>query len=77
MEVDIARKRIALTMRLDDVPGEESNVRVARNSGATNQKDNRGRHSRDHKKSAKQPESPNGTMAELFLEAKLKQSKKP
>jgi len=84
MEVDIARKRIALTMRLDDVPGEESNVRAARNSGASNQKDNRnhenknrGRHSKDHKKSAKQAESPHGTMAALFLEAKLKQSKTP
>lgn len=39
MEVDIARKRIALTMRLDDVPGEESKPKSqsrsqSRNDGA-------------------------------------------
>ena len=82
MEVDIARKRIALTMRLDDVPGEENNARAACNSGAVNQKDNRRhenknhrRHSKDHKKSSNHTQSQNGTMAELFLEAKLKQEK--
>ncbi len=77
MEVGIARKRIALTMRLDDVPGEENSARPKRNGG---QKDN-AQHARksnrksNNKKSAKPAQSENGTMAALFIEAQMKKNK--
>ncbi|MFO8141366.1 MAG: Tex family protein [Marinobacter sp.] len=38
MEVDIPRKRIALTMRMDDQPGAESSAKPARSGGKTGDK---------------------------------------
>jgi uncharacterized protein len=88
MEVDIVRKRIALTMRLDDVPGEDNNARSSR--GADNKagqntysnKGDRSRKQRDNKQhfkggnvSSKSSQSQNGTMAALFIEAQQKKLK--
>ncbi|WP_428241224.1 Tex family protein [Gynuella sp.] len=62
MEVDVARKRIGMSMRLDDQPGEEKseNKPGNRNSG-------KGRQS--------QP-APSNTMAALFAKAQNKQKKR-
>ncbi len=61
MEVDAPRKRIALSMRLDDVPGQEAKTPAAQRP-ATNPKINT-------------PPPPTGTMAALFNQAL--QKKKP
>ena len=73
MEVDIARKRVALTMRMDDEPGEKTSApsgdqaRRVRNS---NKKTDRS--SRSNQSSAAPA---NGTMAALFAQAKQKKKK--
>jgi uncharacterized protein len=80
MEVDISRKRIALTMRLDDVPGEKDNAKSARNS-RRNDNAAKSRKQRDDKPcsnsgNAKPSQTQNGTMAALFIEAKQKKQQK-
>lgn len=88
MEVDIVRKRIALTMRLDDVPGEDHNAKASRNASQDADQSNRSnragqfRKQRDHKSRAKDKnsgsgssQSQNGTMAALFIEAQQKKLK--
>lgn len=61
MEVDAARKRIALSMRLDDVPGQESKVSSPNRPAA--------------KQPSPSAPAQNGTMAALFNQAM--QKKKP
>ncbi len=87
MEVDIARKRIALTMRLDDVPGEDNSVKSPRNSRGTNQNarsdnDGKSRKQKTNKQrsyggdaDSKSLSNQNGTMAALFIEAQQKKKK--
>lgn len=73
MEVDIARKRVALTMRMDDEPGEKTSApsgdqaRRVRNSNKQTD-----RSSRSNQSSAAPA---NGTMAALFAQAKQKKKK--
>lgn len=77
MEVDIARNRIALTMRLDDTPGEENNVRPMRNSpGSKQPKAKQNNHRIKNNKPSKPAQSQNGTMAALFIEAQKKRDSK-
>jgi protein Tex len=85
MEVDIPRKRIGLTMRLDDVPGEENKAKSTRNapdgkSGPKRehgQKPKRGKPNHENY-SAKDNKGSggNGTMAQLFVEAQKKKDAK-
>ena len=84
MEVDIARKRIALTMRLDDVPGENNNNRSSSISNHNNDTNNAGKARKQRgiksrvkggSKDAKSSSSQNGTMAALFIEAQQKKLK--
>jgi uncharacterized protein len=76
MEVDIPRNRIALTMRLDDVPGEQNNVSPMRTSPVYKQaKANQKKHKGKKTKSTK-PANENGTMAALFIEAQRQKDKK-
>ncbi|MCV6604421.1 MAG: RNA-binding transcriptional accessory protein [Porticoccaceae bacterium] len=69
MDVDIPRKRIGLTMRLDDQPRQDNKRRPdSRNQG------NRKPQQRTQKSAASG--SSNGTMAALFTQAKNKQGKR-
>lgn len=63
LEVDAKRKRIALTMRLDDVPGEEKTKKTVTKSRGKNFSKRAGQ-SRSHP-----AEEQNGTIAALFIEA--------
>ena len=88
MEVDIPRKRIALTMRLDDVPGEENKpqTKSADNTGARRNKagnykggkaaDSKQRSRSGHSAGNNNIKPKNGTMAALFSDAQLKQLNK-
>ncbi|MFK7794552.1 MAG: Tex family protein [Gammaproteobacteria bacterium] len=85
MEVDIARKRIALTMRLDDVPGEQNTAKSSRGVNQKNRTDKAGQRrqsidnkSRSNNRSANSnsSNSQHGTMAELFIEAQQKKQKR-
>ena len=60
MEVDAARKRIALSMRLDDVPGQESKVSSPNRPAA--------------KQPSPSAPAQNGTMAALFNQAMQKET---
>lgn len=62
MEVDVPRKRIGLSMRMDDTPGEKT-------SAGDNRRQNRGQ--RNQRQAA--PPAKMGTMAALFEQAKRKQ----
>jgi len=66
MEVDVERKRIALSMRLDDVPGENSRANVTRPDRNSQAKSSRGQ----------RPSAASGTMAALFEQAKQKNGKR-
>lgn len=88
MEVDIPRKRIALTMRLDDVPGEENKpqTKSADNTGARRNKagnykggkaaDSKQRSRSGHSTGNNNIKPKNGTMAAFFSDALLKQLNK-
>src|SRR5690554_4759521 len=65
MEVDLARKRIALSMRLDDTPGEPSSDGAARSRGPR-QKEAR---------VPRQEQGKSGTFADLFAQAAQKKNK--
>lgn len=85
MEIDIPRKRIALTMRLDDVPGEENKpqAKSADNTGGKRHKagnykagggaDSKQRSRSGHSSASNDSKPKNGTMAALFSDAQLKQ----
>ena len=82
MEVDIARKRIALSMRLDDVPGEDNSAKSSRNLRGGGKSTGQSRKQRDNKSpsnsgnaSSKPSQNQNGTMAALFIEAQQKKQK--
>jgi len=64
MEVDLARKRIALSMRLDDTPGEPSSTGAGR-----------GRGSRGEARAPRQEQPKTGTFADLFAQAAQKKNK--
>lgn len=77
MEVDIARNRVALSMRLEDIPGEQNNVRSMRNSTGNKQANTKQASRRTKNKKSSQPaQSQNGTMAALFIEAQKKRDNK-
>lgn len=63
MEVDVPRKRIAMSMRMDDEPGEKVTGRPAGGAGGQGAKQAR-RHN-----SKQQAAQPSGTMAALFQQA--------
>ena len=63
MEVDIPRKRIGLTMRMDDQPGQENK----RSGGTSNNERQNTRHA-----PRQQQAQPSGAMAALFAQAKGK-----
>ncbi len=64
MEVDVARKRIGMSMRLDDTPGEKS--------GPSNNANPARRKSGGGQRAAKSAPAASGTMAALFQEAMKK-----
>ena len=66
MEVDVPRKRIGLSMRMDDVPGEKTSGEPGQRRGNKAQ--------RVQKQSQKA--APANTMAALFEQAKKKQNKR-
>lgn len=72
MEVDVSRKRIGLSMRLDDSPESK-----ASDAPRDNTRGNKGRARRQSKPQGAQARAPetNGTMAALFKEAMKKNSK--
>ena len=67
MEVDIPRKRIGLTMRMDDQPGQENK----RSGGTSNSERKNTRHA-----PRQQQAQPSGAMAALFDQAKGKKGKR-
>lgn len=82
MEVDITRKRIALTMRLDDVLADGKHQAKSKQGGHTDhqkgrrRKNNaRGSHANAANKSSPPSQQHHGTMAMLFLEAQKKKNK--
>ncbi len=70
MEVDVARKRIGLTMRLSDSAGEKSPAGERRSSGGQSRggEANRGRQARQGN-GDRQPAQPGGAMAEALRKA--------
>jgi len=62
MEVDVQRKRIGLSMRLDDQPGEGSQQGERRDRNAT-------RKTKNYNKQSQNQKSSEGTMAALFQQA--------
>lgn len=74
MEVDVPRKRVGLSMRMDDTPGEKTS---GGDRGA-----GRGRSGANHSRGganrggASKPAEASGTMAALFEQAKKKQNKR-
>ncbi|MGJ8686541.1 MAG: S1 RNA-binding domain-containing protein, partial [Spongiibacteraceae bacterium] len=70
MEIDAQRKRIALSMRLDDQASEHQSAGETRRERPAN-----GRNKVPRPTKTEQPAS-NGTMAALFAQAKQSQSRK-
>ena len=68
MEVDVVRKRIGLSMRLDDAPGERSGSNQEKHAS---RKPARGKQGQGRAGAARHSEA-NGTMAALFKEAMQK-----
>jgi uncharacterized protein len=70
MEVDIPRKRVGLSMRMSDTPGEKiDGARGARPGSAPRQSQNRSENSQPRKETATAAPS-NNAMASLFATAK-------
>jgi uncharacterized protein len=70
MEVDIPRKRVGLSMRMGDTPGEKiDGARGARPGSAPRQSQNRSENSQPRKETATAAPS-NNAMASLFANAK-------
>jgi uncharacterized protein len=70
MEVDIPRKRVGLSMRMSDTPGEKiDGARGARPGSAPRQSQNRSENSQPRKETATAAPS-NNAMASLFANAK-------
>lgn len=73
MEVDVARKRIALSMRLDDVPGENQQTKTGSvsqdKSAARNNNNNNGNNKTARGGGKRAAPVPQGTMAALFEQA--------
>lgn len=84
MEVDVPRKRIGLSMRLEDKPGEKNtreNARGDREDQASKRKHgDKGKRAKTNgarpRTPAKKPASTQGTMAQLFVEAQKKKDEK-
>lgn len=79
MEIDVPRKRVGLSMRMDDVPGEKTSAGGAGNSNnhakrvnKSNGQNNRG----SHKSSGQGAGQGMGTMAALFAQAQNKNNNK-
>ncbi|VUD53415.1 30S ribosomal protein S1 [Thalassocella blandensis] len=73
MEVDVPRKRIGLSMRLDDVPGEAG---AKTDRGAKPSRHGAGKGAQGGKQNRNQGGAGLGTMAALFEQAKAKQTAK-
>ena len=69
MEVDVARKRIALSMRLGDEPGQSGADRARPAERAANRNDRRPQGGRKPESRQQAPAAANGTMAALFQKA--------
>ncbi|WP_439134492.1 Tex family protein [Pseudomaricurvus sp.] len=82
MEVDVARKRIGMSMRLDDTPGEQTSVagerrpsrRQNQNGGQRSFGGNDGKKSNGGRSGGGQSKSSEGTMAALFAQANKKKN---
>jgi protein Tex len=73
MEVEVARKRIALSMRLDDTPGEKHQSARPQERNATKAIEKLHNGNQAQRESQKQ-KAANGTMAELFAVAQSKKN---
>ena len=71
MEVDLDRRRISMTMRLDDRPEDRAAERGPRSAPAANRGQQKGRSSAPQRgaKAAAKPEKSQGTFADLFAKA--------
>lgn len=69
MEVDVARKRIALSMRLDDVPGENNTQAKSTGSGKDKSPANKQQHNAARNSGKRAAPAQQGTMAALFEQA--------
>jgi len=74
MEVDVPRKRIAMSMRLDDTPGEKTSTAAGGGARKNERQGNGARHQTNRRGSAPAPEK-TGTMAALFAEAAKKKQR--
>ncbi len=75
MEVDVPRKRIGLSMRMDDVPGESSNNKGERPVKSHRSQNNNHNKNQQGGRGQKQQGGGMGTMAALFEQAKKNAAK--